>query len=66
MRKSDLDIRVEHNTLRIADSKSIDYGDKTAMYRRELDVSTTPYALRLFVLCSIQGCSGIEAICLYI
>ena len=26
------------------------------------DVSTTPYALRLFVLCSIQGCSGIEAI----
>ena len=35
VRKSDLDIRVERNTLRIAGSKSVDYGDKAAMHRRE-------------------------------
>jgi HSP20 family protein len=35
VRKSDLDIRVERNTLRIAGSKSVDYDDKAAMHRRE-------------------------------
>ena len=35
VKKSDLDIRVERNTLRIAGSKDIDYGDKVAMHRRE-------------------------------
>lgn len=35
VRKSDLDIRVERNTLRIAGSKSVEYGDKAAMHRRE-------------------------------
>ena len=35
VRKSDLDIKVERNTLRISGGKSIDYGDKVAMHRRE-------------------------------
>ena len=69
MRKSDLDIRVEQNTLRIASSKSVDYGDKAAMHRRERSAGRFDprrHALRWFVLCSIQGCSGIKAICLCI
>jgi HSP20 family protein len=35
VRKSDLDIRVERNTLRISGSKSFEYGDKAATHRRE-------------------------------
>src|SRR3954454_13699511 len=35
VRKSDLDIRIESNTLRISGSKSVEYGDKAAMHRRE-------------------------------
>ena len=35
VRKSDLDIRMERNTLRISGGKSVDYGDKAAMHRRE-------------------------------
>src|SRR5215212_6215874 len=35
VRKSDLDIRIERNTLRISGSKSVDYGDRTATHRRE-------------------------------
>ena len=35
VRKSDLDIRVERNTLRISGSKSVEYGDKAATHRRE-------------------------------
>jgi HSP20 family protein len=35
VRKSDLDIRIERNTLRISGGKSVDYGDKAAMHRRE-------------------------------
>jgi HSP20 family protein len=35
VRKSDLDIKVERNTLRISGSKSVEYGDKAAMHRRE-------------------------------
>ena len=33
--ESDLDIRVERNTLRISGSKSVEYGDKAATHRRE-------------------------------
>src|SRR3569623_832178 len=35
VRKSDLDIRIERNTLRISGSKSVEYGDKVALLRRE-------------------------------
>ncbi len=35
VRKSDLDIRIERNTLRISGSKSVEYADKAAMHRRE-------------------------------
>jgi HSP20 family protein len=35
VRKSDLDITIERNTLRISGSKSVEYGDKAAMHRRE-------------------------------
>jgi len=35
VRKSDLDIRIERNTLRISGSKSVEYGDKVATHRRE-------------------------------
>src|SRR3954451_997722 len=35
VRKSDLDIRIERNTLRISGSKSVEYGDKAATHRRE-------------------------------
>ena len=35
MRKSDLDIKIERNTLRISGSKSVEYGDKAATHRRE-------------------------------
>src|SRR4051794_3320815 len=35
VRKSDLDIRVERNTLRISGSKSVEYGDKASTHRRE-------------------------------
>jgi HSP20 family protein len=35
VRKSDLDIRIEHNTLRISGGKSVDYDDKVAAHRRE-------------------------------
>src|SRR5215218_8024932 len=35
VRKSDLDIRVERNTLHISGSKSVEYGDQVATHRRE-------------------------------
>ena len=35
VRKSDLDIKIERNTLRISGTKSVDYREKTAMHRRE-------------------------------
>ena len=35
VRKSDLDIKIERNTLRISGSKSVEYSDKAAMHRRE-------------------------------
>ena len=35
VRKSELDIRIERNTLRISGSKGVEYGDKAAMHRRE-------------------------------
>src|SRR4051794_27996834 len=35
VRKSDLDIRIERNTLPISGSKSVEYGDKAATHRRE-------------------------------
>ena len=35
VRKSDLDIKIERNTLRISGSKSVEYGDKVAAHRRE-------------------------------
>ena len=35
VRKSDLDIRIERNTLRISGSKSVEYGDRAATHRRE-------------------------------
>jgi len=35
VRKSDFDIKVERNTLRIAGSKTVEYGDKAAAHRRE-------------------------------
>ena len=35
VRKSDLDIKIERNTLRISGSKSVEYGDKVATHRRE-------------------------------
>src|SRR3954466_12245286 len=35
VRKPDLDIKIERNTLRISGSKSVEYGDKVAMHRRE-------------------------------
>jgi HSP20 family protein len=35
VRKSDVDIKIERNTLRISGSKSVEYGDKAAMHRRE-------------------------------
>ena len=35
VRKADLDIKIERNTLRISGSKSVDYGEKTATHRRE-------------------------------
>ena len=34
-RKADLDIKIERNTLRISGAKSVEYGDKAAMHRRE-------------------------------
>jgi HSP20 family protein len=33
--KSDLDIKIERNTLRISGAKRVEYGDKAAMHRRE-------------------------------
>ena len=35
VRKSDLDIKIERNTLRISGSKSVEYSDKVATHRRE-------------------------------
>ena len=35
VRKSDLDIQIQRNTIRIRGSKSVDYGDKVAAHRRE-------------------------------
>ncbi|HXC28210.1 MAG TPA: Hsp20/alpha crystallin family protein [Stellaceae bacterium] len=35
VRKSDLDIQVVGRTIRIAGSKSVEYGDKVALHRRE-------------------------------
>ena len=35
VRKSDLDIKIERNTLRLSGTKSVEYGDKAAMHRRE-------------------------------
>jgi HSP20 family protein len=35
MGKTDLDIKIERNTLRISGSKHVEYGDKAAMHRRE-------------------------------
>ena len=35
VRKSDLDIKIERNTLRISGSKSVEYDDKVAAHRRE-------------------------------
>src|SRR3954451_995272 len=35
VRKSDLDIKIERNTLRISGSKSVEYGDKVAARRHE-------------------------------
>ena len=35
VRKSDLDIKVERNTLRISGSKSVEYGEEAATHRRE-------------------------------
>src|SRR4051812_2451559 len=35
VRKSDLDIKIERNTLRISGNKSIEYSDKAGMHRRE-------------------------------
>ena len=34
-RKADLDVKIERNTLRISGGKSVEYGDKAAMHRRE-------------------------------
>jgi HSP20 family protein len=35
IRKSDLDIQVKGNTIRIAGSKAVQYGDNAALHRRE-------------------------------
>jgi len=35
VQKADLDIQVKGNTIRIAGAKSIDYGDKVSLHRRE-------------------------------
>ncbi len=35
VQKSDFDINIERNTLRISGSKSVEYGEKAAMHRRE-------------------------------
>lgn len=35
VRKSDLDIKIERNTLRISGSKTVEYGEKAAIHRRE-------------------------------
>ena len=47
VRKSDLDIRVERDTLRIAGSKTFDYGDKAAMHRRERSAGAVDRAVTL-------------------
>ena len=47
VRKSDLDIRVERNTLRISGSKSVEYGDQAAMHRRERSVGRFDRAVTL-------------------
>src|SRR6476660_7709536 len=62
VRKSDLDIRVERNTLRIAGSKSVDYGDKAAMHRRErspgrFDRVVTHYACLCYAVYKVVGVS---------
>ena len=45
--KSDLDIRIERNTLRISGSKSVEYGDKAGMHRRERSVGRFDRAVTL-------------------
>src|SRR3954470_5826482 len=35
VRKSDLDIKIERNTLRLSGSKSLEYGDRVGTHRRE-------------------------------
>jgi HSP20 family protein len=35
VRKSDLDIQIRNNTIRIAGSKTVQYGDNAALHRRE-------------------------------
>jgi HSP20 family protein len=47
VRKSDLDIRIERNTLRISGGKSVDYGDKAAMHRRERNAGRFDRAVTL-------------------
>src|SRR4051812_36195046 len=45
--KSDLDIRIERNTLRISGRKSVEYDDKAAMHRRERSAGRFDRALTL-------------------
>ena len=35
IRKSDLEVQVRGNTIRVAGSKTVEYGDKAALHRRE-------------------------------
>src|SRR3954462_13815563 len=47
VRKSDLDIKIERNTLRVSGSKSVEYGDKAAAHRRERSAGRFDRALML-------------------
>ena len=47
IRKSDLQIQVKGNTIRIAGSKSVAYGDKASLHRRERPAGTFDRAVTL-------------------
>jgi HSP20 family protein len=47
VRKSDINVQVKGNTLRIAGTKSVQYGEKAALHRRERRAGTFDRAITL-------------------
>lgn len=55
VRKSDLDVQVKGNTVRLAGAKSVNYPEKSAMHRRERSAGRFDRALTLPVAIDADG-----------